>query len=439
MRKYKVQRAVVGQARGGFHARNRTAVRAGRVVAAAGLCGSIGFAQVIVSQPSSASVASVVIGAPLALTGGDAINGQNCLNGIKLAAQQINASGGIKALGGAKIKIVSADTSSDDPAQALSATQKVIQDHAVALVGTYDSQMTSAAGRAAQEAGVPILTQSLAATLTQAGNKDLFMISPNSTVQGQDLMRDLAVITKDQGVHLKSVALVGSDNAAGQEESTAAGAAAKIAGIPVSADVYYPVGLTDATSIVGKLQSAKPGAIIINGLLSDISVIMKQARSSGVTAVFVNPGGGGEPTPQFLTAVGQKIANGTLSIGAWNYDLNLPGVKAANAAYVKQYKAPYMPYEAGQSWVAVYDIVAAIQAAKSDTPATIRNTLATSVFKSGPASAMPPGKVAWTATGSSAYGTPVVTQWQSGVLRTVYPPSLATAKLLPNTFAGSAG
>lgn len=394
-------------------------------------CASSGSAS---SGSGSSSASTIVIGAPEAMTGPDALNGQNCLKGMELAAQEINAAGGIKALGGAKIKIVGVDTSSTDPAQALSATQKLIQTyHPVAMVGSYATAMTQESSRAAEEAGIPILTQSLAATLTQTGNKDLFQIPPNATDLGTTLMKDLVAIAKSQGTSFQSLAIVTGNDASGQEENTAVQAAAKATGIAVSANESYPVGLTDATSIVSALQKAKPSAIVIEGVLPDITLIMKQARSSGVTAQFVSPGGGGILTPQFLSSVGSSIANGTVAISPWNWDLKLPGIAAAAAAYAKEYKVSFMPVESGESWVGVQQIVAAITSAKSAEPSKIRDELASTTFSSGSAAAIPPGHVSYSSTGASATE-PILLQWQNGELRTIYPASLATTQPLSTTF-----
>ena len=49
----------------------------------------------------------VLVGVNLALTGPGAINSVNILNGIKLAAEEVNAAGGV--LGGRRIKLIVED------------------------------------------------------------------------------------------------------------------------------------------------------------------------------------------------------------------------------------------------------------------------------------------------------------------------------------------
>ena len=70
-----------------------------------------------------AQVPEIVIGAPNSLSGGYAEGGRTAVAGLKIAIDEINARGGIKSLGGAKLKLIPADASSDNPAQAATVTR----------------------------------------------------------------------------------------------------------------------------------------------------------------------------------------------------------------------------------------------------------------------------------------------------------------------------
>ncbi|MEP6649522.1 MAG: ABC transporter substrate-binding protein, partial [Lapillicoccus sp.] len=59
-------------------------------------------------------------------------------NGAKLAVEAVNAAGGIAAMGGAKLELLSAD-SKGAPEVGQSEAQRLIQEGAVAIVGTYQS------------------------------------------------------------------------------------------------------------------------------------------------------------------------------------------------------------------------------------------------------------------------------------------------------------
>src|SRR5215470_7531667 len=76
-------------------------------------------------RPGFAQRATVNIGVIQPLSGANAQFGVNCRNGIELVADEINAAGGIKALGGAKINLVVSDATSN-PATAATAAQRLI-------------------------------------------------------------------------------------------------------------------------------------------------------------------------------------------------------------------------------------------------------------------------------------------------------------------------
>jgi Periplasmic binding protein len=67
-----------------------------------------------VIRSSFAQSPAVNIGVIQPLSGANAQFGVNCRNGIELVADAINAAGGIKALGGAKINLIVSDATSTD-------------------------------------------------------------------------------------------------------------------------------------------------------------------------------------------------------------------------------------------------------------------------------------------------------------------------------------
>ena len=83
-----------------------------RVVSVAGAT-AVGVAS---AKPAGFGAGKVFkIGAAMPLTGAYAEQGINSLHGVELAVSQINTAGGVKALGGATLEVVSADTSTTDP------------------------------------------------------------------------------------------------------------------------------------------------------------------------------------------------------------------------------------------------------------------------------------------------------------------------------------
>ncbi|MBO0848832.1 MAG: ABC transporter substrate-binding protein [Pseudonocardia sp.] len=373
---------------------------------------------------------TVNIGAPYPLTGVWAENGQNSLNGMQLAAEQINTAGGIKALNGAKIKIVSSDTSSDNPGQAKTVTENLLQSGTMsAVVGSYLSSMTLTTVLATETKKVPLLSQSFVDELTQKGYRYFFQLAPKSSSFGGETVKDVKGIYTRQNRQLRSLAVAGSDDASTKAQTAGTVAGAKAQGIAVAEQLNFPNGLGDASPVVSKLADAKADLIVLGGNVSDLSLIIKGLRARGVTTPIASEGGGGALTPQFAAALG-PLADGVLATAAWNSDLRLPGVTDVAAAYQKQFHV-FMPQEAGESWAAVYQLAQVMDAGKTCDPGKIRDALASTEFTSGPASALPPGKVAYDQTGLNKYIAPILVQWQGGALRSVYPPETAATEALP--------
>lgn len=376
------------------------------------------------------STRTVLIGAPYPLTGIWAENGQNCLRGMRMAADQINAAGGLKGLHGAKIKVISADTGSTDPGQAKTVTTAMLMDnHLTAIVGAYLSSMTLTAAISAESERTPIITQSYVDKLTESGYKYLFQIAPSAGLLGKATVVDLKNLATQQHSPLRTVAMLDGNDASAKAQAKSVTAAARRNGLRVNPSITYPDGLSDASSIVSGVAAANPDAIVLGGSLSDAALIIKALRGRGINKPIINPGGGGTLTPQFASTLG-RYAEGVFSTTAWNADLKLPGVGEVARRYQAKYGVP-MPQEAGESWVALHMLAKTVNTVHSSDPKKVRDALSSTTYRAGPASAMPPGKVRFDPTGRSALATPLLVQWQHGKLHTVYPNRYSATKPLP--------
>jgi branched-chain amino acid transport system substrate-binding protein len=381
------------------------------------------------SSAGGQTVKEIKIGAPYPITGAWAENGQNNVNGMLLAADQINKDGGIKALGGVKIKIITADTGSDNPSNAMTVTSKLINDDKVnALVGDYVSSMSLPGSTAAEQGKVPMITQSYSDQLTSRGYKYLFQLPPTATALGSVAIKDYLDITKSQGKTVKSIGIIGSNDASAKNQSEALKNQSESLGLKVAPYVTYPTDLSDASSIINKIKQSNPDVISVEGPLPGLTLIIKAIRESGITTPIIGPSGGGFLAAGFPKILG-KYAEGTMSVSAWNDDMNLDGIKTVAEAYDKKYGTAFMPQEAGESYVAVYIIAAAIEKAKSADPKKIRDAIASLNLTSGTASAMPPGKIEFNDNGLNKDAESIVIQWQNGVPRTVWPKNVATAEI----------
>ncbi|MGB6811218.1 MAG: ABC transporter substrate-binding protein, partial [Pseudolabrys sp.] len=119
-----------------------------------------------VIRSSFAQSPAVNIGVIQPLSGANAQFGVNCRNGIELVADAVNAAGGIKALGGARINLVVSDATSNPTAAAAVAQRLISQNEVTAVLGAYASSLTLAISEVAARADVPFLTNAFADEIT---------------------------------------------------------------------------------------------------------------------------------------------------------------------------------------------------------------------------------------------------------------------------------
>lgn len=99
----------------------------------AGICiASFAFAALGLGTAATAEE-KVRIGVVVPLSGQFAVGGQNVKRGYDLAAEDINKTGGVKALGGAQIELVYADNQGKQEV-AIGETERLIQEEKVAAI-----------------------------------------------------------------------------------------------------------------------------------------------------------------------------------------------------------------------------------------------------------------------------------------------------------------
>src|SRR5262245_61105828 len=96
------------------------------------------------------------------VTGPLAEPGQACRVGAQMAADAVNAAGGIKALGGTRLELLLGDTTTK-PEVGRTEAERVISQGAQMLLGSFDSGSTAAMVPVAQQRHVPFLVDIAAA------------------------------------------------------------------------------------------------------------------------------------------------------------------------------------------------------------------------------------------------------------------------------------
>jgi branched-chain amino acid transport system substrate-binding protein len=365
---------------------------------------------------------AVKVGVVMPLTGANAKFGEDSLNGVQLAADAINAAGGIKSMGGAKIQIVSRDATSDPSKAAAALQQMVSADKPVAIIGVYASGLTITAAPMAERLQVPLLTTGFADQLSTSGYKYLFQIAPWATEVGKAQLNYAIEISKTAGKQLKNVAIVYENDAFGTKSAEGVKIAAEAAGLKVVLDEGYPLSITDATPLANKIAAAKPDAIFPVSYLNDGILLIRALKQNKVTAPVV-AGVGGFVTPDFLKTAGKDVVEGVLTVDISAQD----GYGDIGKAYEAKY-GMFMSQAAHDNAVAMDIIASALEVKPTTDPKVLGETLHAEEFTGTLAKQMPGGKVKFSDQGKNTVIKPVMEQWQNGKLVSVWPPDISKGK-----------
>ena len=300
--------------------------RTTRGIAAAVAALALGLAG---SAPALA--ATIKIGAQVPTSGSEAPYGIDMLNAIRMAADQINAKGGVL---GDKIEIIPGD-SACDPQAAVNAASKLVSQGVTGVVGGYCSGATLPTLKIYGDAHVPfVITASNSTALIGANPGNAFMI--NST--GYDQVKTAVDLFKAKGI--KTIAIINEGDAYSADLAKLTRAAWEKMGDKVVDYEVVSKGEQDFSAVVTKIRAAKPDAVFWTAYYADGALLVKQLRQGGYTGMIAL--GDGSNSPKLFQLAG-PAANGVYCFS--NPTANfLPSAKLFTEQYVKQFHQQPGPY-----------------------------------------------------------------------------------------------
>ena len=363
---------------------------------------------------------AVNVGVIQPLSGANAQFGINCRDGIELVADAINAAGGIRALGGAKINLIVTDATSN-PATAPAVAKRLIsQNQLTAVLGAFASSLTLAISEVTARADIPFLTMSFADEITGRGLESVFQIVAKASVIGRAQVNYSLAIAEATGRKIEKIAIMYEDTAYGVAQSRGLRRAAKDANIEVVMDDSYPLGISDVTPLIDKLRASGAQAAFPLSYLNDSLFIVRAMRQQRISIPVIG-GAAGYIIPDFQKGLGE-FAEDVFSIAPTNYDL----APALTDSFRKRFGF-FMVHEAIESAVTLDVLVQAMERAKSAKPKTVTEALSGARFESGWTKAMPGGAVQFDQAGLNTLSVPIMVQWRKQELVTVWPKDTAKA------------
>jgi len=325
----------------------------------------------------------VRIGNIIPLSGPSASVGQQGKNAREMAVEEINAAGGIKSLGGAKLEMIYADSESK-PEKGVAEAERLINTEKVNLLtGCWNSAVTYPTTAVAERYGVPfIVPVSVSDKITEQGFKTVFRIAAKDSWWTRDQFAFLKDMQAEFGVELKTVAFVYENGDWGKGFAEQWKKLAQNAGYKVVLDEPYPSTATDLSPVVQKIRRARPDVLLLVSNAADAILLTNTLAEYKVKVKAIIGSGGGHADPSFLKAAGQN-ARFIFDIVEWETDVNKPGVPEINAKFNSKY-GYNLAGESVDAYAAVYVIADALERAGSLDPVKIREALATTNLQSGP-------------------------------------------------------
>ena len=283
----------------------------------------------------------LVIPDVIELSGAGAVSGTNWRDGVILAADEVNASGGIL---GRKIDVQHADTQSD-PSISRAQVQKALDGNPYVVLGPIYSGSVKVNMALTQVAEIPQIVGAEAAAITQAGNPYIFRTSFGQ----QFSMPKIANYIRD-GLKAKTIAVIWVNNDFGKGGRDAIAKEMASRGIKVIADISTEQGQTDFAADIVKVKQANADAVFVYSNEEEDARIVIEARKQGITAPLI-----GETTllSQKVIDLAGAAANGTLGHVGLTVDAPNQAIQDFRQKFEKRFS--YTPDHNGiKGYTAVY-------------------------------------------------------------------------------------
>ena len=296
-----------------------------RILLSLGLISTLLFA--LACQPTGSGGDKVRIGVFMSMTGDTANFGISSVNGIKLAADEVNAAGGIN---GKQIELLVQDDRSDASEAATIVTKFVTQDQVHAILGEVASSRSIAAAPIAQNAKIPMLTPSSTNPEVTKKGDFIFRSCFIDPVQGAAIAQFGA---KTLGAKRGALMVDRKNDYSTGLEKVINEVFTRLGG-QIVVTQSYQAGDQDFNAQITSIKGANPDVIFVPGYYGDVALFAKQARDKGITVPLL--GGDGWDSPS-LYQIGGAALNGCYFSNHYSPDDADPAVQK----FVGDYKARY--------------------------------------------------------------------------------------------------
>jgi branched-chain amino acid transport system substrate-binding protein len=303
---------------------------------------------------------------PLPLTGKQAKFGEIMKRSYEIAAEEINAKGGVK---GKRITL-SFEDSSGKPETARAIVEKLIDvKKQPVIVGEYTSACAKAVAAVAEERKTPYLVVASADdAITQQNYKYVFRQNQVNAHYADAFVAFLKEVVKP-----KTIAILYESSAFGTSGADAMEKDAKALNFQVLLKEKFETGAIDFKPLLSKVKAAQPDVIYTVSYANEAQLVMKQAKELRIDARLYSGGAAGFAIPEFIDGA-KDAAEYVVSATLWSPQVKYAGAKEFADKYNAKYK-DYPSYHGASAYAALYVTADALGRAAAWTPDGIRDAL----------------------------------------------------------------
>ncbi|MBW8269472.1 ABC transporter substrate-binding protein [Caldovatus aquaticus] len=354
--------------------------------------------------------------------------------GAEMAVDDINSSGGIRALGGAKMKLVIYDAG-ENPERAKNAAQRMVaqEPDLVGGSGAWLSSFTLAVTEVTERAEIPWLTLSYADSITERGFRYVFQCSPTSSAQArQTLPEVLALAERATGRRPRRLGMIADNTAAPQGivKPIREGEAQKH-GLTIVVDETFTPPLSDATPLIQRVRSARPDfLLLLSTAVPDDKLLVEKLNEFGLgQGRLPTIGNGGHwGAPELAQVTNPRILEGMMfTLSNWPGK----GLEELNRRFVARTGEPWLGHDSLLPYADMMILREAMERAGSADRRKVAEAIRSlDIRNEGPALYFPSRHLKFDQRGRLVDAVMVTCQWRGGVPQVVSPETIATAQAL---------
>jgi branched-chain amino acid transport system substrate-binding protein len=365
--------------------------------------------------------APVKVGILHPVSGALSYSGQQGRIGAQLAVEEINAAGGIRSLGGAKIEAILGDAQST-PDGGNAEVEKMNAAGVAAVVGGYASGICLAASQTAARYDLPyIVDVGVVDAIVTRGLKNTFRFGPGFGVIAKTAIDNLVAINDQAGKPASTVMIVHEDSAFGSGLAKLLNTQLPERGFKILETISHPTPTRDFNNVALKIRANNPDIVIPANYYNEYVLLARtmqqqKIRPKGIYSVL----GGAASSYKFV----KEFPDAAEYIMDCNHWFDPKNHKAIALKKKIEARNEFYTYEVYMNYSCVLLLADALERAASADRAKIIAALESSTFAGH---TMPYGPTKFV-NGQNQGAVPVNTQVLKKDIEVILPAQFASAK-----------